>query len=66
MSGIVPEALHAVIDWIIVQQVFTPLSLETVHFPHPILLSSVIYLVNGIWMEMMMVQLQVEAFGVIA
>lgn len=37
MTGTVPGALHAVIDWIIFQQIFTPLPLEAVSFLHPMM-----------------------------
>lgn len=37
MAGTVPGALHAVIDWIIVQQIFTPLPLEAVSFLYPMI-----------------------------
>ena len=41
MPGAVPVAVHALIDWIIAQQIFPPLSLEAVPLPHPVMVGLV-------------------------
>lgn len=41
MPGIVPGALHTVIDWIITQRIFISLSLEGVPLPHPLMVGLV-------------------------
>lgn len=42
MPGPAPGALHAVIDWITIHQIFTALSFEAVLFPHSLLLALVL------------------------
>lgn len=42
MPGPAPGALHAVIDWTTIHQLFTALSFEAVPFPHSLLLALVL------------------------